>query len=58
MDLKLELVADDVTELRATLVSRSAEVSEVDHQEWGDFLHLADPDGNRWDIQQLPDRSA
>ena len=33
------------------------EVSEVDEQPWGRFVYFADPDGNRWALQQLPDWS-
>ena len=37
---------------------RGIEVSEVDDQPWGRFVYFADPDGNRWALQQLPDWSA
>lgn len=53
----LMLVAEDVTALREELLGRGVEVSDVDVQPWGSFLSLADPDGNTWAIQQLPDRT-
>ena len=37
--------------------ARGIEVSEVDEQPWGRFVYFADPDGNRWALQQLPDWS-
>jgi hypothetical protein len=32
-------------------------VSEVDELAWGRFVFFADPDGNGWALQQLPDWS-
>ena len=41
------------------LVSRGlTTVSEVDVQPWGSFVFFADPDGNKWAVQQLPDYAA
>jgi catechol 2,3-dioxygenase-like lactoylglutathione lyase family enzyme len=50
----LQLVADDVRKVREELVGRGVDVSEVDPQPWGDFLYFADPDGNTWAVQQMP----
>ncbi len=50
----LQLVTDDIEATRAALVERGLEVGDVDDQAWGRFLYFADPDGNRWAIQQLP----
>ena len=33
------------------------EVSEVDELAWGRFVFFADPDGNGWALQELPDWS-
>jgi catechol 2,3-dioxygenase-like lactoylglutathione lyase family enzyme len=33
------------------------EAEGVDELAWGRFVTFADPDGNRWTLQQLPDRS-
>lgn len=43
----LQLVVDDVVKTHEVLADRGVEVSEVDHQDWGDFIYLADPDGSR-----------
>ena len=50
----LQAVIDDADAMRADLVGRGIEVSEVDDQPWGRFLHFSDPDGNAWSLQQLP----
>ncbi|QZY29195.1 VOC family protein [Nocardioides coralli] len=52
----LQLVVADADAVHAELVARGIEVSEVDDQPWGRFVHLADPDGNTWAIQQLTSR--
>ena len=52
----LQLVVDDVHAARAELVSRGVEVSDVHDFDWGSFVFFADPDGNRWSVQQLPKR--
>ena len=54
----LQMVVADADEIRAELTGRGIEVSEVDEQPWGRFVYFADPDGNRWALQQLPDWSA
>jgi catechol 2,3-dioxygenase-like lactoylglutathione lyase family enzyme len=50
----LQVVVDDVEEARRHLVDGGVDVSEVDHQPWGSFVHFRDPDGNGWAVQQLP----
>jgi catechol 2,3-dioxygenase-like lactoylglutathione lyase family enzyme len=52
----MQLVVADVTAARAELIARGVEVSEVQRFDWGSFVFFADPDGNRWSVQQLPDR--
>ena len=54
----LQAVVADADAAHADLVARGVEVSGIDDQPWGRFLQLRDPDGNRWTLQQLPDRSA
>jgi catechol 2,3-dioxygenase-like lactoylglutathione lyase family enzyme len=51
----LQVVVSDIHQARAELAGRGVEVSEVDVQPWGSFVFFADPDGNRWAVQQLPD---
>ncbi len=50
----LQMVVADADATRAELIERGLEVSEVDEQPWGRFVHFADPDGNKWVLQQLP----
>jgi catechol 2,3-dioxygenase-like lactoylglutathione lyase family enzyme len=53
----LQAVVADADAIRADLVQRGIEVSEIDEQQWGRFVHFRDPDGNGWALQQLPDWS-
>jgi catechol 2,3-dioxygenase-like lactoylglutathione lyase family enzyme len=53
----LLMVVDDVEVARKELVARGVEASEIDVQPWGTFTYFADPDGNTWALQQLPDYS-
>ena len=53
----LMLVVDDVRAVREELVARGVDASEPDVQPWGTFVGFADPDGNTWSLQQLPDRT-
>ncbi len=54
----MQMVIADADATRADLVERGVTVSEVDELAWGRFVFFADPDGNGWSLQQLPDRSA
>jgi predicted enzyme related to lactoylglutathione lyase len=49
----LQLVVSDIEAARAQLVDGGVEVSEVQDFPWGRFLFFADPDGNRWAVQQI-----
>ena len=51
-------VVGDIEAARAELTGRGVEVSDVDVQPWGKFVYFADPDGNGWTYQELPDWSA
>lgn len=53
----LQMVISDANAAHAELLKRGVDVSEVDVQPWGLFVHFRDPDGNRWSLQQLPSRS-
>jgi predicted enzyme related to lactoylglutathione lyase len=50
------IVVSDIEQARAELVKRGAEVSEIEDQPWGRFVHFSDPDGNGFSLQQLPPR--
>jgi catechol 2,3-dioxygenase-like lactoylglutathione lyase family enzyme len=52
----LMVVVGDIELAHAELGGRGVEVSEVDVQPWGRFVYFADPDGNRWAVQELPVR--
>jgi len=54
----MQMVVSNADEIRAELVGRGVDASEVDEQPWGRFVYFADPDGNRWALQELPDWSA
>lgn len=50
----LQLVVADIQAAREHLVERGVEVGEVQEFPWGSFVFFADPDGNRWSVQQIP----
>ena len=52
----LQLVVDDIAAAHAELAGRGVEVSEVERLPWGGFVYFADPDGNRWAVQEVPPR--
>jgi predicted enzyme related to lactoylglutathione lyase len=52
----LQVVVDDIEEARAALAGRGVDVSEVTDFPWGRFVFFADPDGNRWAVQQAVPR--
>jgi catechol 2,3-dioxygenase-like lactoylglutathione lyase family enzyme len=54
----LQMVVADADAARAELAGRGLDVGEVQDLPWGRFLFFADPDGNRWAVQQLPAWSA
>ena len=49
----LQMVVDDIEAAHAHLADRGVEVSEVQDFPWGRFVFFADPDGNRWAVQQI-----
>jgi len=51
-----QLVVSDVAEAREELAGRGVDVTDVQVFPWGSFVFFADPDGNRWAVQQLPPR--
>jgi catechol 2,3-dioxygenase-like lactoylglutathione lyase family enzyme len=52
----LQMVVSDIEAAHAELLSRGAEVSEIQDMAWGRFVFFADPDGNKWAVQQIPPR--
>lgn len=53
----MQIVVTDIEAAHAELAGRGVEVSEVQEFPWGSFVFFADPDGNRWAVQQLPSRN-
>ena len=49
----LQLVVSDVEAAREALAGRGVDVSDVQDFPWGRFVFFADPDGNRWAVQQI-----
>ncbi|MEU4267990.1 VOC family protein [Streptomyces sp. NPDC026092] len=52
----MQVVVTDIEEAHADLTERGIEVSPIDDQPWGSFVYFADPDGNRWAVQQTTPR--
>jgi catechol 2,3-dioxygenase-like lactoylglutathione lyase family enzyme len=49
----LQLVVDDADRAHDELAARGVEVSDVEDLAWGRFVYFADPDGNRWAVQEI-----
>ncbi len=50
----LQMVVADVEAAHAELAKHGVEVSDIHDLDWGRFVFFADPDGNKWALQQLP----
>src|SRR3978361_649174 len=53
----VQVVVADVAAARQRLLDNGVEASEIDVQPWGSFGTFADPDGNTWSLQQIPQRN-
>jgi catechol 2,3-dioxygenase-like lactoylglutathione lyase family enzyme len=53
----LQVVVTSADEALADLRTRGVEASDIDDQPWGRFVYFADPDGNTWSVQEIPDYS-
>jgi catechol 2,3-dioxygenase-like lactoylglutathione lyase family enzyme len=49
----MQLVVGDIELAHSELAGRGVEVSDVQEFPWGRFVFFADPDGNRWAVQEL-----
>jgi catechol 2,3-dioxygenase-like lactoylglutathione lyase family enzyme len=49
----MQVVVKDIEEAHADLSGRGIPVSEVQDFPWGRFVFFADPDGNRWSVQEI-----
>jgi len=52
----VQVVVADVDAARKQLVANGVDASDIDVQPWGSFVYFADPDGNTWALQQIPQR--
>jgi predicted enzyme related to lactoylglutathione lyase len=52
----MQMVVPDIEAAHAELAGRGVAVSDVQDYPWGRFVFFADPDGNRWAVQQIPPR--
>ena len=52
----VQMVVDDIEAAHAELAGRGVDVSDVQDFPWGRFVFFADPDGNRWAVQEIPAR--
>jgi catechol 2,3-dioxygenase-like lactoylglutathione lyase family enzyme len=49
----LQLVVSDIEAARDALAGGGVDVSEIQDFTWGRFVFFADPDGNRWAVQEI-----
>jgi predicted enzyme related to lactoylglutathione lyase len=49
----LQMVVDDIDAARRHLLDGGVDVSEVQDFPWGRFVFFADPDRNRWAVQEI-----
>jgi len=54
----MQLVVADIEAAHAELAERGVQVSDIQDLPWGSFVFFADPDGNRWAVQQIQPRGA
>ncbi len=52
----LQVVVDSADAAHAELSGRGVEVSDVEEFPWGRFVFFEDPDGNKWSVQEVPQR--
>jgi catechol 2,3-dioxygenase-like lactoylglutathione lyase family enzyme len=53
----MQLVVADIVAAKAALDQRGVDCGEIQDYPWGRFVFFADPDGNRWSVQELPKRN-
>ncbi|WP_454198501.1 glyoxalase superfamily protein [Nocardia sp. Marseille-Q1738] len=54
----MQMVVASAEEAYRQLVAAGVEATPVQDLGWGLFTFFADPDGNKWAVQQLPDYSS
>jgi catechol 2,3-dioxygenase-like lactoylglutathione lyase family enzyme len=53
---EIQMVVRDASAARDELAGRGVDVSDIEVMPWGTFIYFRDPDGNKWSLQQVPDR--
>jgi len=53
----MQMVVTDIEQAHAELAGRGVGVTEIQDFPWGSFVFFADPDGNRWAVQQIQPRA-
>lgn len=54
----MQVCVTDIEAAHTDLTGRGIEVSEINDLPFGSFVYFADPDGNRWAVQQKVPRNA
>lgn len=49
----VQLVVSDIEVAHKQLTANGVEVTEVQEFPWGRFVFFADPDGNKWSVQEI-----
>jgi catechol 2,3-dioxygenase-like lactoylglutathione lyase family enzyme len=52
----LHLVVSDISAVREGFIDRGLEISEINDMGGIKYAYFADPDGNSWALQELPER--
>jgi predicted enzyme related to lactoylglutathione lyase len=52
----VQMVVADIEQAHHQLTAGGVEVSEIEDFPWGRFVFFSDPDGNKWSVQQIPQR--
>ena len=53
----MQVVVADADAAHTFLIEHGVDASDVQDLDWGRFVFFADPDGNRWSLQELPQRA-
>ncbi|KAA0021267.1 VOC family protein [Antrihabitans cavernicola] len=51
----MQVVVASAEEARDHLIAAGLDIEPVVDMGWGKFVFFADPDGNKWSVQELPD---
>ena len=49
----LQVVVSDIEAAQTFFTDRGLDIGEIDVLPWGRFLYFADPDGNKWSVQEV-----